>query len=53
MGVLAHGGTLGLIVELGPAVILAGLGVAMWLRGRRRLPAGDEARVEERSRDGE
>lgn len=50
MKVVAHGGTLGLIAELGPAVILAAIGVRVWLRGKRRLPAGDEARVEERSR---
>ena len=53
MEVVAHGGTLGLIAELGPALLLAGFGVGVWLRGKRRLPAGDEARVEERSRDGE
>lgn len=52
MDVAAHGGTLGLIVEIGPAVVLAGVGVAVWLR-QRRSAAGDEARVEERGRDGE
>lgn len=52
MGIVAHGGTLGLIVELGPAVVLAGVGVAVWLR-QRRSAAGDEAGVEERSGDGE
>ena len=52
MGVVAHGGTLGLAVEIGPAVLLAGIGVAVWLRQRRSAP-GDEARVEEHGRDGE
>lgn len=52
MEVAAHGGTLGLFVELGPAVVLAGVGVAVWLR-QRRSAAGDEARVEEGGRDGE
>jgi hypothetical protein len=50
--VVAHGGTLGLIVEIGPAVVLAGVGVAVWLR-QRRSAAGDEARVEEPGRDGQ
>ena len=51
MGLLAHGGTAGLLVETLPALVLAGLGVGMWLRGRRQTSAaaraGDEARVEE------
>jgi hypothetical protein len=46
VAIVAHGGTLGLIVEIGPAVVLAGVGVAVWLR-QRRSAAGDEARVEE------
>jgi hypothetical protein len=49
---VAHGGTLGLILEIGPAVVLAGVGVAVWLR-QRRSAAGDETGVEERGRDGE
>lgn len=52
MALVAHGGTLGLIVEVGPAAILAGVGVAVWLR-QRRSAAGDEARVEEGGGDGE
>jgi hypothetical protein len=52
VGVVAHGGTIGLIVEIGPALLLAGIGVAVWLR-QRRSAANDEARVEERSRRGE
>ena len=52
MQVVAHGGTLGLIVEIGPAVVLAGIGAAVWLR-QRRSAAGDEARVEKPGRDGE
>ncbi|MEX2646644.1 MAG: hypothetical protein WD249_10310 [Gaiellaceae bacterium] len=52
MDVAAHGGTLGLLVELGPAVVLAGVGVAVWLRQRRSAP-GDEAGIEEPRRDGE
>jgi hypothetical protein len=49
---VAHGGTLGLIFEIGPAVVLAGIGVAVWLR-QRRSAADHEPGVEERGRDGE
>jgi len=50
--VVAHGGTVGLVIELGPAVVLAMIGVAVWLR-QRRSAADDEARVEEGGGDGE
>ena len=46
MSLVAHGGTVGLILELSPALVLAAVGVAVWLRQRRSAP-GDEARVEE------
>jgi hypothetical protein len=52
MDLVAHGGTLGLLVEIGPAAVLAGVGVAVWLR-QRRSAANDEARVEEARGDGE
>jgi hypothetical protein len=51
MGLLVHGGTAGLVVETLPALVLAGLGLGVWLRGRRSASAapgpGDETRVEE------
>jgi hypothetical protein len=51
MGLLAHGGTAGLVVEILPAFVLAGLGVGVWIRGRRRPSAAPgprhEAGVEE------
>ena len=51
MGVLAHGGTAGLLLETLPALVLVGLGLAVWLRDRRRPPIapgpGHEAGVEE------
>jgi hypothetical protein len=57
MGLLAHGGTAGLVVEILPALVLASLGVAVWLRGRRETSAaarpGDEAGVEEGRGEGE
>jgi hypothetical protein len=57
MGLLAHGGTAGLVLETLPALVLAGLGVGIWLRGRRRASAapgpGDEAGVEEGRGEGE
>jgi hypothetical protein len=57
MGLLAHGGTAGLVVEILPAVVLAGLGVGVWVRGRRGRSAapgaGDEAGVEEGRGKGE
>ena len=36
-GLLAHGGTAGLVVEILPALVLAGLGVGVWRRGQKRL----------------
>ena len=57
MGVLAHGGAVGLVVEVVPALLLVGLGLAVWLRDRRRAPGapgtGDEAGVEEARGEGE
>jgi hypothetical protein len=60
--VLAHGGTGGLVVELGLVVILVALGVRVWLQSRRLEQASgaaggrDEAGVEqdngEREREG-
>jgi hypothetical protein len=51
MGLLAHGGTAGLVVETLPALVLAGLGVVVWRRGRRSGSAaagpGDETGVQE------
>ena len=57
MGLLAHGGALGLLVETLPALVLAALGVGMWLRGRRGTSAAaradHEAGVEEGGGEGE
>ena len=57
MGVLAHGGTVGLVVEVVPALLLVGLGLAVWLRDRRRAQgasgARHEAGVEEARGEGE
>jgi hypothetical protein len=56
---LAHGGTGGLVVELGLVVALAALGVRVWLQSRRLERAsaapgpGDEARVEQDDGEGE
>ena len=52
MGVVAHGGTIGLIFELIPALLLVVIGVGVW-RGQRRSAAGDEAPVEEPGGDRE
>ena len=49
---VAHGGTVGLIFELVPALILAVVGVGVWRR-QRQLAADDEAGVEERGGGGE
>ena len=57
MGLLAHGGTAGLVVETVPALVLAGLGVGVWLRGRGSASAasrpGDETGIEEGRGEGE
>jgi len=50
--VVAHGGTVGLIFELLPALVLAAIGVVVWRR-QRALAPDDEARVEERGGGGE
>ena len=51
MGLVAHGGTAGLLVEILPALVLAALGVAVWLRrrgsGSAAARARDESGVEE------
>jgi uncharacterized protein YqgC (DUF456 family) len=52
VGVVAHGGTVGLIFELLPALVLAVIGVVVW-RGKRDSAPDDEARVEERGGGGE
>ena len=52
MELVAHGGTIGLVLELGPALVLAAVGFAVWLRGRGSA-AGDEAGIEEGGRDSE
>lgn len=57
MPLLAHGGTGGLVVELGLVLVLLALGVRVWLQSRRLEQAsgaartGHEAAVEQR--DGE
>ena len=57
MGLLAHGGTAGLVVEILPALVLAGLGVGVWVRGRRGPSAtpgpSHEAGIEEGRGKGE
>lgn len=49
MALIAHGGTVGLVVEVAPAVALAGIAVAIWARGKRSgaRRSGHEAGVEE------
>jgi hypothetical protein len=53
----AHGGTLGLVVEIAPLVLLVIGGVVVWHRSRGADPdapgPGDEAAVEEERRDAE
>jgi hypothetical protein len=57
MELLAHGGTAGLVVEILPALVLAGVGVSVWLRGRKVPSAapgpGHEAGVEKDRGKGE
>ena len=55
VGLLAHGGTIGLVVELVPALALAAVAVAIWARGKRSAArgAGREAGVEEQRGSGE
>lgn len=59
MALLAHGGTGGLVVELGLVLVLVALGVRVWWQSRRLEEAsgaagtGDEAAVEESDREGE
>jgi hypothetical protein len=57
VGLLAHGGTAGLVVETLPALVLAALGVGVWLRGRGSTSAAprprDETGVEEGRGKGE
>jgi hypothetical protein len=57
MGVLAHGGTVGLVLETVPVLLLVGLGLAVWLRDRRGPPgpprARDETGIEEARRERE
>jgi hypothetical protein len=56
VGIAAHGGTVGLILEVVPAFALAAIGVAVWLRDRRRHGSGaagqHEAAVEQQRGDG-
>jgi hypothetical protein len=57
MALIAHGGAVGLVIEIVPALLLVALGLSVWLRDRRRSSAsarpGDEAGVEEGGGDGE
>ncbi len=59
MPILAHGGTAGIVVELGLVAALVALGVRVWLQSRRLERAsgaagsGDETAVEQGDSEGE